>query len=421
MFDTLYDYDGLGRLKSLTHQNDEQVFANYDYAWDIANRITSMNDAEYGYDKTSQLVLAEYEVLPKELYEYDANGNRKNFETGRNNQLLSDGVYDYEYDAEGNRVVKKSKTGEVTQYVWDHRNRLVQVILPKETVSYSYDYMNRMTRRNDEFVVHDGWQVVMTLDAKGEVKDRNLWGANQDELIATNDQFTLCDHLGSVRDVIDADGKVLNHIEYNAFGKLTNATNPKNLPRFRYTGKPFDDATGLQWNINRWYDAEVGRWISEDPIGFRGGDVNLSRFVANNAMIFVDAQGLKTCCPTGKEILLGSIMDAYGVVAYFGIATNPSSLSATPTSTLGCLKTDTYAIEYCCKGMLWGSWTEWKNEIRKKEKAVNVAPQFYMTLAISISWSPIPGPSPSVVVWQVLDVSPTDQQQVDNICAGLTW
>ena len=261
MFDTLYDYDGLGRSKSLTHQNDEQVFANYDYALDIANRITSMNDAEYGYDKTSQLVSAEYNALPKELYEYDANGNRKNFETGKNNQLLSDGEYDYEYDAEGNRVEKKSKTGEVTQYEWDHRNRLVKVVMPKDTISYSYDYMNRMVRRNDEFVVHDGWQIVMTFDANGGVEAKNLWGANQDELLATGDQFTLCDHLGSVRDVINAEGKVLNHIEYNAFGKLVKMTGKSDCV-FGYTGKIFDNQTKLQWNINRWYDAEVGRWIS---------------------------------------------------------------------------------------------------------------------------------------------------------------
>jgi len=128
--------------------------------------------------------------------------------------------------------------------------------------------MNRLTRRNDEHIVHDGWQVVMTLDKNG-VKDKNLWGANQDELITSNDQFILCDHLGSIRDVIDTTGKVLNHIEYNAFGKVIKQTGKSDCI-FGYTGKLFDNQINLQWNINRWYDAEVGRWISEDPIGFRG-------------------------------------------------------------------------------------------------------------------------------------------------------
>ena len=61
---------------------------------------------------------------------------------------------------------------------------------------------------------------------------------------------------------------------------------------FGYTGRFFDDDTGLQWNTNRWYDPGVGRWLSEDPIGFAGGDPNLYRYVANSPGAFVDPDGL---------------------------------------------------------------------------------------------------------------------------------
>ena len=44
---------------------------------------------------------------------------------------------------------------------------------------------------------------------------------------------------------------------------------------FAYTGRLLDQATDLQNNLSRWYDASVGRWMSEDPIGFHGGDANL--------------------------------------------------------------------------------------------------------------------------------------------------
>ena len=43
MFDTLYGYDGMGRLTDLTHANGEKVFADYDYTWDIAGRITGFD------------------------------------------------------------------------------------------------------------------------------------------------------------------------------------------------------------------------------------------------------------------------------------------------------------------------------------------------------------------------------------------
>jgi len=288
---TLQTFDGMGRLTSIDHQG----IVRFDYSWDTANRIVSMNDAKYGYDATSQLTSAVYDKLPAEAYLYDANGNRQNFETGKNNQLTSDGTFEYTYDGEGNRVSKVSKNSK-TEYVWDHRNRLVKVIDNGKSVEYDYDYLNRLVRRNDELFVHDGWQVACSLK-NGKIERRYLWGAVQDELLAIGDNWALRDHLNTVRKVVNAKGKVISTLEYNAFGKLVNATGDK--PLFRYTGKMFDDSTGLQWNINRWYDANVGRWISEDPIGFRGRDWNLLRYVANRVLVAVDAKGLFLCsfCP----------------------------------------------------------------------------------------------------------------------------
>jgi len=116
-----------------------------------------------------------------------------------------------------------------------------------------------------------------------------------------DDAWTLRDHLNTVRNVIDMNGKAISHLEYNAFGKLVSSTGEK-LP-FRYTGKMFDDTTGLQWNINRWYDANFGCWVSEDPIGFEGRDWNLVRYVDNMPMINTDVSGqfTTTCtCRTGN-------------------------------------------------------------------------------------------------------------------------
>lgn len=61
---------------------------------------------------------------------------------------------------------------------------------------------------------------------------------------------------------------------------------------FEYTGRWFDSATGLQNNQNRWYSPSLGRWVSEDPIGFSGGDANLYRYVGNQPTEFVDPNGL---------------------------------------------------------------------------------------------------------------------------------
>ena len=109
-------------------------------------------------------------------------------------------------------------------------------------------------------------------------------------------QWTLTDHLNTVRDIAKYNSgsdmtTVVNHLIYDAFGRVTSESNPAVDSLFLFTARPFDTDTGLQNNLNRWYDSRVGRWLSEDPIGFNGGDGNLYRYVQNNASTFVDFKG----------------------------------------------------------------------------------------------------------------------------------
>jgi RHS repeat-associated protein len=61
---------------------------------------------------------------------------------------------------------------------------------------------------------------------------------------------------------------------------------------FGYTGRAYDNNTGLQNNTNRWYDSKVGSWISRDPTGFNAGDGNLYRYVGNSPVNESDPTGL---------------------------------------------------------------------------------------------------------------------------------
>ncbi|MBC7353078.1 MAG: hypothetical protein H5U08_12020, partial [Thermogutta sp.] len=99
---------------------------------------------------------------------------------------------------------------------------------------------------------------------------------------------------------------MVNHLIYDAFDKVTSESNPAighvllfdysaflvSYSRLVFTSRPFDSDTELQNNLNRWYDASVGRWLSEDPIGFAGGDGNLYRYVQNIAVLQRDPSGL---------------------------------------------------------------------------------------------------------------------------------
>ncbi len=74
---------------------------------------------------------------------------------------------------------------------------------------------------------------------------------------------------------------------YDSFGDAP--ASPRT--RYTFTGRERDEFTGLYYYRARWYDAMIGRFISEDPIGFAGGDVNLYGYVKNNPVNFVDPNG----------------------------------------------------------------------------------------------------------------------------------
>jgi len=148
---------------------------------------------------------------------------------------------------------------------------------------------------------------------------RYLWGPVVDQLFADEQivedtdgeiLWALADNLGSVRDVVDYSGELRIHRRYDGFGNVVDETHYNTSgvevnalqagyvdEAFGYTGRYFDSDTGLQNNLNRWYDASVGRWISEDPIGFAAGDANLYRYVGNSSTGFTDPSGLEKCGP----------------------------------------------------------------------------------------------------------------------------
>jgi RHS repeat-associated protein len=276
--------------------------------------------------------------MQHEKYDFDLNGNRKqaeiqgqkqSYKTGEYNRLLSDENYSYEYDLEGNRISKTDKDGKTTKYFWDNRNRLIKVQTPTKTIEYTYDYLNRLVKRTQDkdeiYYVHDNWQIILQFDNKNlKPTHRYLWGTKQDELICDNENWTLGDHLNTIRDIVKSDGAV-DHLDYNSFGKIISET--KNILSFAYTGKLFDPINDLQWNINRWYDSNVGRWMSEDPIGFAGKDVNLVRYVGNKVNLYQDilglkleATGVKYCAGWQKgAILLGGIISNHWFLVADGV------------------------------------------------------------------------------------------------------
>jgi RHS repeat-associated protein len=94
---------------------------------------------------------------------------------------------------------------------------------------------------------------------------------------------------------------------------------------FGFTGRQFDQATGLQNNLNRWYDPQAGRWLSQDPMGFAAGDANLYNYVSNQPTTYADPRGL---APLSGRLLAGATAGTASGAATGGLAKDLAGNSA---------------------------------------------------------------------------------------------
>jgi uncharacterized protein YwbE len=199
-----------------------------------------------------------------EAYNYDLNGNRTNagYATGINNQLNSDGTYNYQYDAEGNRIQRtKIADNSVDNYTWDNRNRLTIVQsktaagIVTQTVVYEYDIDDQRIGKTVNGVVEkyylDGEQIAFVTDAAGNQLFHYLYGLNVDSVMAqdspTGMVWSLADRLGTVDTLTDGSGAVIDKRNFDSFGRLLSETNPSLKFRYGYTGREQDKETGLDY------------------------------------------------------------------------------------------------------------------------------------------------------------------------------
>jgi RHS repeat-associated protein len=335
---TDYTYNKQNNLKDLIHTNSSDTINKYNFVYDAASRIKQITDidgiTDYVYDKTDQLINADHSDPgnPDEFYTYDATGNRitssqhdNGYITGENNQLLSDGIYNYEYDNEGNLSSQTDiATGAIRELKWDYRDRLVAVIdkdssgVETQRVEFTYDVMDHRIAKTVDSNPLDNIDGVVThfvydrdnvlLDFVDNNVDstknpklhvRYLHGTQIDQVLAQEDIkgnviWDLTDHLGTIRDLVNNNGAVINHLTYDSFGNIISKTNDVLNTRYLFTGREFDKETGLYYYRARYYNPSTGRFIIEDPIGFDGVDVNLYRYVGNSPIYAKDPSGLIT-------------------------------------------------------------------------------------------------------------------------------
>lgn len=312
-----YTYDNADRLTTIT-----QGTPTVTLAYDDADRRTSLtlpntNSIVSAYNAASELTSLTYKqgatIIGDLTYTYDAAGNR--IKTGgsfarsglppalttvsynANNQQTTFGTSTETYDLNGN-LATVTDAGVTTTYTWNVRNQLTSISNPGFSSSFTYDSFGRRTGKTVQGTttnfVYDGLNPVQEKNG-GTVTANLLTGLGIDEFFTRTDgvgsRALLPDALGSTVALGDNTGTLQTQYTYEPFGYATQ-TGQANSSSYKYTGRE-EDGTGLDYYRARYYHPRLQRFIAEDPIGFRSGDVNFYAYVGDNPVNAIDPLGLR--------------------------------------------------------------------------------------------------------------------------------
>jgi RHS repeat-associated protein len=181
----------------------------------------------------------------------------------------------FTYDALGRRISKSDGTNE-TRFFWDGM-RLLQEECKGLTSTYLYE--------------QDSYAPLARMDQAEHEKEPRIY-------------YFHCNASGQPEEMTDSDGKLIWRGRYSTFGKVSFETVTRHTPRgfqqnLRMQGQYEDKEVGLCYNTFRYYDPDIGRFTTEDPIGLAGG-VNLYQY-APNPLNWIDPWGWCVKQQSNKE------------------------------------------------------------------------------------------------------------------------
>jgi RHS repeat-associated protein len=312
---TNYAYDSVSHLLSMLHQVGLNTLDGASYTYDPAGNRTAKTNyvnattSNYTYDPLYELTQVTQGASTTESYSYDAVGNRlsslsvPNYNYNASNELTSNSSGSYTYDANGNTLSDASGRS----FTWDFENRLVQAVVPGTnggTTTFKYDPFGRRIQKSGPLgttnYLYDGIDPkanpVEEVDNSGSILARYTEGEYVDEPLAevrgTNTSYYEADTVGSITSLTNPAASLTNSYIYDAFGNLTTTSGALTNP-FQFTGRDSDPETSLYYYRARYYSPQIGRFISEDPVQFGGGN-NFFAYVRNNPLRFKDPSGLIT-------------------------------------------------------------------------------------------------------------------------------
>ncbi|MEE1920227.1 RHS repeat-associated core domain-containing protein, partial [Pseudomonas asiatica] len=294
-----YEYEANGQLRS---RDTGSLVGSEEFRYDAAanrldfnarqfdkvkdNRIKQWRDQEYRYDPWGNLIEKRSGHSKLQSFAYDCENRLVRAETLVNGKLESRG--DYRYDSLGRRVAKQAEiNGEVEQkrFLWQGL-RMLREETPGQSILYLYE---------------PGSYAPLARVDQAEGEEQKVY-------------YFHTDQIGTPLELTDSDGKIVWQATYRSWGAIDGLLVKNVEQNIRFQGQYFDSESGLNYNVFRYYDPELGRFIGQDPIGLQGGD-NLYRY-SPNPIKWVDPLGLM---PLANPVSVGHHMVPHSLATSLGI------------------------------------------------------------------------------------------------------
>jgi RHS repeat-associated protein len=190
---------------------------------------------------------------------------------------------------------------------YDFRGRMVTAVektsggTTLESVTYTYDALDNRIGMDENgtqtWTLYDSGNPIMDFNSSGSLTMRYLWGPTGIVARQTSGgtvSWYLADALGTVRDLLNNSGAIIDHVDFSAFGTVLDESSPASGDRMMgFAMLERDTVTGLNLAVFRDENPGTGRWNSQDPLGFAAGDANLARYVENDPSTSSDSFGLQ--------------------------------------------------------------------------------------------------------------------------------
>lgn len=300
-----------GRPRKLAVLSTDQSILSLSYEWSESGTISAIDRDRVGtthYEHDARYYLTKA-VLPDgsmQLRKPDAAGNVYRAEDCTDRLYAPGGVIvradgtRHVHDGDGRLIERVLPDGSTWRYAWDDAGQLRSVLRPDGTrVEFSYDpFGRRISKRlgdRSTTYVWSGDQLLGEVDGDGRSV---LWAFAQDQfepLIKIEDgrcYGVVCDHLGTPLALFDDAGGTAWRASIDLFGHADVEIGVTEC-NWRWPGMYHDQETSLYYNRFRYYDPDLGRYISPDPIRLLGG-TNLYAYTID-PLLWTDPFGLVAC------------------------------------------------------------------------------------------------------------------------------